>query len=200
MTRMLLRHWVGATHHGREHIPRRGAAILVCNHPTMGDPFTVAFGTKRWVSWLAWDEAFAWPGAGYLMQLYRSIPLNLERPKPSSIKAAYGTLARGRILGVFIEGERSEGYLLNPTLKPGAARMALRMRVPLVPVSISGARRSWPLEQPLPSRGRVVVRYHPPIDPTRFRPDLPHHARGAALTAELARIIAAPLPADGRPY
>ena len=33
--------------------------------------------------------------AGAIMRLYHAIPLNLARPRPTSIKTAYGTLATG---------------------------------------------------------------------------------------------------------
>ena len=200
ITRLGLRLYFGAQHVGREHIPSEGPAILVSNHPTVADPFTVAFGTPRWVSWMAFDEAFDWPFFGAVMRLYRAIPLNLERPRPSSIKAAYGTLARGRVLGLFFEGERSHDDGLNRPLKPGAARMAIRTGATLVPVTISGARRVWPRQQRLPRPGKIVVRYHPPVDPRAFRPELPLKERSRLLTEELARIVASALPPDGAPW
>ena len=88
VTRLTLRLLFGAEHHDTHHIPREGPAILVSNHPTISDPFVVAFGTRRWVTWLAYEDALAWPVAGDLMRLYCAIPLNLERPRPSSIKAS----------------------------------------------------------------------------------------------------------------
>lgn len=197
LTRLYLRHYLRAEHLGRQHIPKSGPVILVANHPTMGDPFTLAFGTERWVTWLAFDEALDWPGAGQIMRLYKSIPINLERPRPSSIKQAYGTLARGRVLGMFMEGERSYSYGMNKPTKPGAARMAIRTGATIVPATLSGARRSWPREQRLPKPGKVVVRYHPPIDPSTFRPDLHIRERGRLLTRELERIITSALPPNG---
>ena len=199
MTRMWLRHYLRMEHVGKDHIPRRGAAILCSNHPTLGDPFTVAFATPRWVTWLAFDEALDWPVAGFILRFYHAIPLNLGRPRPSSIKAAYATLARGRVLGMFFEGERSFDFGLNRPLKIGAARMALRMGCPIVPVTIAGARRLWPRGRALPAPGKVVVRYHPPLDPTSFRPDLPRKARGQLLTEQLGRIIGSALPPAGTP-
>jgi 1-acyl-sn-glycerol-3-phosphate acyltransferase len=198
LTRWTLRWFFGAEHRDTHHIPREGPAILVSNHPSLIDPFTVAFGTKRWVTWLAFDEALSWPLAGAIMRIYHAIPLNLARPRPTSIKTAYATLAQGRMLGIFFEGERSFGWGLNQPLKKGAARMAIRAGVPIVPVTLAGGRRCWPRERAYPLPGKVIVRYHRPIDVARFRPELPRKERAALLTQELERIIGGSLPPDGR--
>jgi 1-acyl-sn-glycerol-3-phosphate acyltransferase len=124
LTRWTLRWYFGAEHRDTHHIPADGPAILVSNHPSLIDPFHVAFGTRRWVTWLAFQEALGWPVAGQIMRLYCAIPLDLERPRPISIKTAYATLAHGRLLGLFFEGQRSFGWGLNQPLKTGAAASA----------------------------------------------------------------------------
>ncbi len=199
VTRHVLRRFFGADHVGTHHIPRTGPVILVSNHPTISDPFIVAFGTKRWVTWLAYEDALAWPGFGDIMRLYRVIPLNIERPRASQIKAAYATLAHDRVLGLFFEGERSFTDGLNRPLKPGAARIAIKSGATLVPVTVSGGRRIWAREWSYPRPGRIVVRYHPPIDAARWRPELPLRARAQLLTDELARVIGGALPPGGAP-
>lgn len=196
-TRLTLRHYLGTQHVGREHIPKTGSAILVANHPTYCDPFLVAFGTRRWVTWMAWDEPMDWFGFGHIMRLYKAIPLNLENPAPSSIKSAYAVLARKRVLGMFFEGERSFTYGLNTPLKTGAARIAIRTGAPLIPVSVTGARKAWPREQSYPNPGKVVVRYHPPIDPNTVAPDRSRKERGRLITEQLQRVIGDSLPPQG---
>ncbi len=200
VTRHVLRRFFGADHLGTHHIPKSGPVILVSNHPTMSDPFIVAFGTKRWVTWLAFEDALAWPGFGDIMRLYRVIPLNIDRPRASSIKACYATLAQDRVLGLFFEGERSFTDGLNHPQKPGAARLAINAGATLVPVTVSGARRCWARQWSWPKPGRIVVRYHPPIDAARWRPELPLRTRARLLTDELARIIGGALPPGGAPW
>lgn len=199
VTRHVLRRFFGADHLDTHHIPKTGPVILVSNHPTMSDPFIVAFGTKRWVTWLAFEDALAWPGFGDIMRLYRVIPLKIEKPRPSQIKAAYATLAQDRVLGLFFEGERSFTDGLNRPLKPGAARIAIKAGATLVPVTVSGARRCWARQWSWPRPGRIVVRYHPPIDAQRWRPELPLRERARLLTEELGRIIGDALPPGGAP-
>src|SRR5258707_6781727 len=87
-----------------------------------------------------------------------SIPVNLERPDPGAIKRVLRALDAGRIVGIFPEGPFSqEGRLV--TGQPGAALIALRAGVPIVPAAIQGtyealrARRFYgPRRRPLPAR------------------------------------------------
>lgn len=185
-------------HHGREHVPADGPAVLVGNHPSYFDPHSVGYGLERWITWMAWDEAFAWPVVGKLVSGLGAFPVNLDRPQPSALKTAQAVLDEGRLLGIFFEGGRTpagEWQLGEP--RPGAALIALKAGVPVVPFSIAGKRRAWPRDG-VPRPGKVVVRYHPPLDAARFRPDLPTRRRAELLTEELAARVRAGLPPDGR--
>ena len=85
LTRWALRWFFGAEHRDTQRIPREGPAILVSNHPSILDPFTVAFGTKRWVTWLAFDEALRWPIAGGCShQMKVRITIQPKRPVRAS--------------------------------------------------------------------------------------------------------------------
>ncbi|RMG09866.1 MAG: 1-acyl-sn-glycerol-3-phosphate acyltransferase [Planctomycetota bacterium] len=196
--RLPLEHGLRLRHYGRAHVPARGAALLVANHPTYLDPWLVAYGVRRWVTWMAWEEAFSWPVIGWLVRSMGAFPVNTDRPAPSSYKAALEVLAQGRLLGIFFEGGRTREneFGVDPP-RAGAARLALRAGVPVVPVSIAGARRAWPLHRRLPRPGRVCVYFHPPIDPRQVEG---RHAREreARLNDQLLRTIAAALPPDGR--
>ena len=92
-----------------------------------------------------------------------SIPVNLERPDPGAIKRVLRALDAGRIVGIFPEGPFSqEGRLV--TGQPGAALIALRAGVPIVPAAIQGtyealrARRFY-----VPRRRPLSVRFGAPL-------------------------------------
>ena len=184
---------------GRENLPKSGAAVVLSNHPTYWDPWIISFVARRWITYMAWAEAFEWPFIGWTMKQLGAIPLSTERPTPSSMRAAYQVIADGRLLGIFPEGARTAqgtGFLLDPP-RPGAARIALKTGVPVVPVSIAGARRLWLPDQKLPRRGPVRVCFHPPIDPKAY-PDGPMREREALLLDQVARTIRSALPLNGR--
>ncbi len=163
--RLLAKRYFGLRLEGRHHVPSAGPALIVPNHPTYVDPFLVGFGTPRFVTWMAWQEAFRWPAVGAAIRALGAFPVDLERPRPSTIKGALQLLRAGRLLGIFFEGGRTAGPDLLDAPKRGAARIALLAGVPVVPVSVAGARALWPRGRHLPRPGKVVVRFHPPLDP-----------------------------------
>jgi 1-acyl-sn-glycerol-3-phosphate acyltransferase len=69
--------------------------------------------------------------------------------------------------------------------KMGAFRLALTQGVPIVPVSIKGAEKIWPVGRMLPRPGSLTLTYHPPIAVERVpegtsRLDLKEMARALA--------------------
>ncbi|MCO5172544.1 MAG: 1-acyl-sn-glycerol-3-phosphate acyltransferase [Planctomycetes bacterium] len=198
-SRLLLKRYFDLELVGREHLPRGGPAIVIPNHPTYVDPWLVGLGTTRWITWMAWEDAFTWPVVGAFIRSMGAFPVNVERPQPSTIKAAVRVLEQGRALGVFFEGGRTKGPDVIDPPRRGGPRLALLAGAPVIPVSIAGARRLWPSGRPLPSQGKVVVRYHPPIDPRAVLPGAPARAREERLTELVSQAIRAGLPRDGRP-
>jgi 1-acyl-sn-glycerol-3-phosphate acyltransferase len=69
--------------------------------------------------------------------------------------------------------------------KMGAFRFALVHGVPIVPVTIKGAERVWPVGQIFPRPGKITVTYHPAITVEEVpeelgRPELKRRARALA--------------------
>lgn len=197
--RIWFKRWFELELVGRANLPRTGPAIVIPNHPTYVDPWLVGLGTSRWITWMAWEDAFRWPVVGTFIRSMGAFPVNLDRPQPSTIKAAIRVLDQQRLLGVFFEGGRTSGPEPLDPPRRGGPRLALMAGVPVVPVTISGARRLWPRERPLPRQGKVVVRYHPPIDPRAVLPGAPGRAREERLTELVVDAIRSALPPDGRP-
>jgi 1-acyl-sn-glycerol-3-phosphate acyltransferase len=88
-----------------------------------------------------------------------SIPLTLERPDVSALRAAIEALERGRVVGIFPEGPFSVRGRLEAGL-PGVGLLAMRSGVPVVPAAVRGTyealvgRRFY-----IPRRHPVTVRF-----------------------------------------
>ena len=98
---------------GREHVPADGPAVLIGNHPSYVDPYTTAYGVERWVTWMAWDDAFSWPVVGRLISAMGAFPVNLERPLTLSSRLG-GHLVQGHVDGV------GEVTAIDATVEGGA--------------------------------------------------------------------------------
>jgi 1-acyl-sn-glycerol-3-phosphate acyltransferase len=118
---------------GREHIPAGGA--LVCsNHTTLSDPLYIvfAFQRKNRLRAMAKSELMRIPGLGWLLRKAGIFGVNRGKSDIAAIKLALKVLKDGEKLILFPEGTRhSDGEA-----KTGAAMLAIRSGVPIVPVYI----------------------------------------------------------------
>jgi 1-acyl-sn-glycerol-3-phosphate acyltransferase len=145
-----------------EHIPTTGGLIVTGNHQTYIDPFWIGSKINRPVRFLAWDAAFSWPLVGPLMALFGAWPLNLEGKDPAPIRLSLQWVREGGAVVLFPEGGRGNPDGSMKKFKAGAVRMALEAGVPILPVTIRGGQRVWPMGFRFPRLGPAVeVIYHP---------------------------------------
>jgi 1-acyl-sn-glycerol-3-phosphate acyltransferase len=145
-----------------EHIPTTGGLIVAGNHQTYIDPFWIGSKINRPVRFLAWDAAFSWPLVGPLMALFGAWPLNLEGKDPAPIRLSLQWVREGGAVVLFPEGGRGNPDGSMKKFKAGAVRMALEAGVPILPVTIRGGQRVWPMGFRFPRLGPAVeVIYHP---------------------------------------
>lgn len=154
--------YLGLTREGTGHLPRRGPAIVVCNHASYMDaiilgsaaPRPIHFLVLRWMYDLILIRWFYW-GMG-------TVPVRAEGQDSRAIKQSLRLLSDGRVLGIFPEGTRSaDGRLSEP--RHGAAMIAALSGAPVVPAYIDGARDSLPVGGVFPRPARIRVRFGPPL-------------------------------------
>ena len=147
---------------GVENIPAEGACLITPNHITYADPIWITIPIRRRVYYMAWDKPFEIPVLGFIMRSFGAFPVNVDSIDASAQRSANEVLRNGRALVIFPEGGRTRTGKLMP-FKMGAFRFALTHGVPIVPVTINGAERIWPVGRMFPRPGKLVVTYHPPI-------------------------------------
>jgi 1-acyl-sn-glycerol-3-phosphate acyltransferase len=133
----------GQTVTGREHIPERGGFILASNHASYFDPPALAVASPRQLTYLAKMELFANPIFASVIRALGAFPVRRGAGDREALAAAIAFLRKGHGLVLFPEGTRTITGELG-RLKPGAALMAVKARVPIVPVWIEGTFRAWP--------------------------------------------------------
>jgi 1-acyl-sn-glycerol-3-phosphate acyltransferase len=189
---------------GLENVPREGAFILVANHQSNLDPLiigsTVGDLAGRLVHFMAKEELRHWPVIGWLASQAGVYFVRRGEGDRTAQRISLQLLANGEPLGMFPEGTRSKTGVLRAG-RGGAAFLAIRAGVPLLPVSITGSGRLFPNGSRFPHRSRVIVRIGQPFT-------APHQPDGridrselAEITGRIMREIAALLPAAQRgPY
>jgi 1-acyl-sn-glycerol-3-phosphate acyltransferase len=154
--------------HGVDNIPSEGACIITPNHVSYGDPVWITIPVRRRVYYMAWDKPFRIPVFGLLMRMFGAFPVNLDVAADTSAqREATELLRKGRALVIFPEGGRTRTSKLMP-FKMGAFRLALAHGVPIVPVTIKGAGKIWPVGRMFPRPGKLTITYHPPIEVERI--------------------------------
>jgi 1-acyl-sn-glycerol-3-phosphate acyltransferase len=149
---------------GRQHVPAEGAFILAPSHRSILDvPFAV-FVTRRRVRFLAKQELFASRLGGLLFPPLGGIPVERGTTDRAALRAADEVLVEGEPLAIFPEGTRRRGPRLGD-LFHGAAYLALRRQVPIVPVGIGGSEEILPSGHVVPRPHRVVVVIGEPVEP-----------------------------------
>ena len=182
---------------GLEHVPRDGAFILVANHISLFDPLIVGSTAGqlagRLVHFMAKQEVRRWPVIGWLATQAGVYFVRRGEGDRAAQRLSLELLASGEPIAVFPEGTRSrDGVLGEP--RNGAALLAMRSGVPVLPVSITGSNRILPRGARLPRRSRVTVRVGEPFLLTRQTSGRIDRQELAAGTERIMRAIAALLP------
>jgi len=139
--------------------PQASGAVVVANHRSSVDPFFVQLAAGARVHWMVAGEYFRVPGIGHLLRAYQAIPTNRGGVDTASTKRAMAIAKAGGMVGMFPEGRINRTQSDWMTVRPGAALIALRAGVPIVPIWIEGARMGSTVWSPLlmPTRVRIYI-------------------------------------------
>ena len=122
---------------GRENEPKDGAYIICSNHISFADVILIGAGIKRPVRFLAKAELFKIPVLGAFFKAMGAFPIKRGTADVGAIKTSIKLLSENEIVAVFIQGTRCPGKELADTeTKSGAAMMAYRAGVPVLPIYI----------------------------------------------------------------
>ena len=128
------------THH-RERLPD-GPCIVCPNHAAYRDPFCVAIavGNSEYLHYMTKATYFDKPVIGPFIRSIGAFRVDPEKGYLSAIREAMQYLKKGEKVCIFPEGTRNRtGEDLEG--KAGAAMIAARMHVPVVPTKIENSRK-----------------------------------------------------------
>jgi 1-acyl-sn-glycerol-3-phosphate acyltransferase len=169
LLRLPYKNWWRVEQRGTENIPREGAAMLVANHsgtlPLDAVMTTVGVyeATGRHLRQLAADLAMRLPFSG---ELARKTGNTLACKQDS-----YRLLEAGELVGVYPEGFKGVGkpfkerYKLQRFGRGGFVEVAVKAKVPIIPVAIVGAEEIYPIVGNIKPLARLLGFPYFPVTP-----------------------------------
>jgi len=155
---------------GIENADSRLSCVYVSNHQSMIDIFVIYGYLPSVFKWIMKSDLIKIPFVGWACKaaghvfINRSTALEAKR----SIEEAEQKLRGGVSVVIFPEGSRTRDGRMG-TFKKGAFRIAEDLKLPIVPVTLSGSYERLPRNHgPKFRYGTVQMFIHPPIFPDTF--------------------------------
>jgi 1-acyl-sn-glycerol-3-phosphate acyltransferase len=178
LMRILLRIFTRWEVSGLENLPPGGPLIVAINHLGHLDaPLVIA--TLPWpVEAVALSDLFRVPVTGQLLRLYGVIPVHRDQFDRQVIRRALEILAEDKVLILAPEARMSLTGALERA-RHGAAYLALRSGVPILPVALTGPEKAYAEWMRL-RRPRMTVTIGKPFTLP------PYQSKGSARREQLA--------------
>jgi len=143
--------------------PDQGA-VIVCNHRSGIDPLLIQMATERVVHWMVAGEYFDYRIMAACFRSLGSIPVGRRGVDTAATKQAIRLAKEGKLVGLFPEGRiNTSDELLLPG-RPGAALIALKAGVPVIPCYIEGSPYNGSALGPFLMTAHARVTIGQPID------------------------------------
>jgi len=148
-----------------ENLRKHAVAVYAPNHTSYMDIPVVFAALPFQFRILAKKDLWQWPFIGWYLLRSGQMPIDIANPHAtlSSLGGAVKALRSGMPLVVFPEGGRTADGQLKPFLS-GAAYLAIRAQVPLVPIALKGVYDLLPIHTHHFYPGELTVQIGEPIE------------------------------------
>lgn len=171
----------------------RTGAVLVANHRSSVDPCFVQLAARRRVHWMVAREYCEHPIFGVFLRWAQSIPTNRSGTDTAATKAAIRLTKSGSLVGMFPEGRLNHTLAPMVSIRSGAAMVAERAGVPIVPLYIAGSPYRREVWSPLIMPAHVAITFGTPIFPSTIGTD---SANGVESVSRATGETSEPMPND----
>jgi 1-acyl-sn-glycerol-3-phosphate acyltransferase len=128
---------------GKHNIPKTGAFLLAPIHRSNIDTPLAAAVTSRRMRFMGKDSIWKIKPIGWIISSLGAFPVTRGSADREALKRCIAVLEAGEPLVLFPEGTRQSGPLVQP-LFDGAAYVAVKAGVPIIPVGIGGSEGVMP--------------------------------------------------------
>jgi len=147
---------------GLHHVPAEGAAILASNHLSYTDHYFLPAVVPRQIYFISKAQHFEVPIQRWLFEQWGVIPLKRGEGDNEAFARSQELLAQGKLFGIYPEGTRSVDGKLHKG-HTGVARLALKARVPIIPVGMIGTDKVLPKGKNIPKLHKVTIHVGAPL-------------------------------------
>jgi len=149
---------------GIENVPETGGVLFVANHQSNFDIPILVGHIPRDKGFIAKLELLKVPSFSRWMKYIGCIFIDRKNPRQSltAISEAAERLKAGHSIVIFPEGTRSADGTVGP-FKAGGLRLAIKAKVPIVPVTIDGSKNIMPKGTSIIRSASVKVIVSPPL-------------------------------------
>jgi 1-acyl-sn-glycerol-3-phosphate acyltransferase len=147
---------------GAENLRRYPLAVYAANHTSYMDTPVIFASLPFQFRILAKKELWSMPFIGWYLSRSGQIPVETGNGTLSSLGAGVKALRAGMPLFVFPEGSRTPDGAMQPFLS-GAAFLAIRAQVPLVPIALQGVYNLLPIHTRHFYPGQLVLTVGDPL-------------------------------------
>lgn len=150
---------------GAENLGKHPVAVYACNHTSYMDIPVIFAVLPFQFRILARKQLWSIPFIGWYLNRSGQMPIDTANPRAtlSSLGAGARALRSGMPLFVFPEGGRTLDGQLKPFLS-GAAYLAIRAQVPLVPLALGGVYELLPIHTHHFYPGELTLKIGEPIE------------------------------------
>jgi len=125
----------GSYGYGLDRIPAQGGAVVAVNHLSAVDPPLVGSFSNRAIWYMMKSELVDIPVVGEAFTWAGGFPIRRGESDRDGLRKARELVREGHLVGIFVEGTRQRFGYPGP-IHSGALTIALRERVPVIPVGV----------------------------------------------------------------
>ena len=149
---------------GKQHVPAHGAFVLAPVHRSFADFALVSAVTQRRLHYMGKDSLWRMKVLGRLLYALGAFPVHRGAADREALRRSIEVVELGEPVVIFPEGTRRSGPTVEKLFE-GAAFVAARAQVPIVPVGIGGSERAMPKGKKVPRPMKIHIVVGEPIPP-----------------------------------
>jgi 1-acyl-sn-glycerol-3-phosphate acyltransferase len=145
-----------------ERVPLQGPVILASNHASFIDPPLIGSAVRRDINYLARESLFRYPGIGWLLRKWNSVPVDRDGGGAKGLKAILDRLLAGGAIVLFPEGTRTLDGKLRPA-RSGIGLTVIKSDAVVIPVRVFGTLEAYGKHVKIPLPKPIAVKYGRPM-------------------------------------